>query len=115
MAAQCRGVAKDDKLHPCPRHGHVHAAQVTQKTDLAFVVRTDQADEHHIALLSLETVDRVDCHHPSERPEFLVVAEKAAQELYLGAIGRNDAKIDAFVHHAVRADAPDIITEHLQG
>ena len=60
MLAQCVGIAEDDELHAGTGDGYVHAAQVAQKTDLALVVGTHQADENHVALLTLEAIYGVD-------------------------------------------------------
>ena len=57
-------VAQDDELHAGTRHRHVHAAEVFQESDLSLVVGTYQRDEDHVALLSLESVHRVDADQP---------------------------------------------------
>ena len=59
MSCQRVGVAQDAELHPCAGGGNVHAAQIVQEAYLAFLVGAHQADDNHVALLSLEAVDGV--------------------------------------------------------
>ena len=96
-------VAQDDELHAGTRHRHVHAAQVFQETDLAFIVGTHQRDEDHVALLSLESVHRVDADQAAVRLEELILLDEPLEVLHLSTIGRDDSYVDALVYYALLA------------
>lgn len=96
-------VAQDDELHAGTRHRHVHAAQVFQETYLAFIVGTHQRDEDHVALLSLESVHRVDADQAAVRLEELIFLDEPLEVLHLSTIGRDDSYVDALVYYALLA------------
>ena len=96
-------VAKDDELHAGTCHRHVHAAQVFQESDLSFVIGPHQGDEDHVALLSLESVHRVDADQAAVRLEELILLDELLQILHLGTIRRNDAHVDALTQYPLLA------------
>ena len=96
-------VAQDDELHAGTRHRHVHAAHVFQETDLSFIVGTHQRDENHVALLSLESVYRVDADQAAVRLEELILLDELLEVLHLSTIGRDDSYVDALVYYALLA------------
>lgn len=92
------------KLHPGPGDGNVHAAQVTQKTDLTLVVGTHHRDEDDVAFLSLEAVNGIDGDEPAEGLEEFLLLDETAQILHLGAIGRDDAHVNLLIEDALLAN-----------
>lgn len=96
-------VAQDDELHAGTRHRHVHAAQVFQETDLSFVIGPHQGDENHVALLSLESVHRVDADQAAVRLEELILLDELLEVLHLSTIGRDDSHVDSLVYYALLA------------
>ena len=96
-------VAKDDELHAGTRHRHVHAAQVFQESDLSLVIGPHQGDENHVALLSLESVHRVDADQAAVRLEELILLDELLEVLHLSTIGRDDSHVDALVNYALLA------------
>ena len=93
VAAQRAGRTDDDEFVAGTGDGHVHAAEVGEKTDLPFLVGANEADHHHIALLPLEGVDRVDRDESAQRAEVFVALDEPAQVLHLCAVGRDDAEV----------------------
>ena len=69
MPCQCRCVSQDHQFHAGAGDGDVHAAQVTEETDPAFVVGSYETDHDHIAFLSLEAVYCVSGYQAAERFE----------------------------------------------
>ena len=53
-------VSQDHQFHTGTGDGDVHAAQVAEETDPAFVVGAYEADHDHISLLPLEAIYCVD-------------------------------------------------------
>ena len=72
-------VAHYDKLHACPRDGHVHTAQVVQESDLPVLVAPHQTNEDDIAFLSLEPVYGVYAQQVAIGFEKGIPAEQGAQ------------------------------------
>ena len=60
MAGEGDDAADDDELHAGAGHGYVHAAEVAEETDVAFVVASYKRYHNHIPFLSLKAVDGVD-------------------------------------------------------
>ena len=96
-------VAQDDELHAGTRHRHVHAAQVFQESDLSLVIGPHQGDEDHVALLSLESVHRIDADQAAVRLEELILLDEPLEVLHLSTIGRDDSHVDALVYYALLA------------
>lgn len=69
-------VAQDDELHSGSRHRHVHATEVFQESNLAFIVGTYQGDENHVALLPLETIYRIYAYQAAVRLEELILFDE---------------------------------------
>ena len=95
------GVAQDDELHTGTGDGDIHAAQVAQKADLTAVVGAYERDEDDVAFLTLEAIDSVDTDEMAEGSERLATTDELAQILDLGAVGRDDAHVDALVEHTL--------------
>ena len=108
-------VAQDDELHSGSRHRHVHAAEVFQETDLAFIIRTYQRDENHVSLLPLETIHRVYADQTAVRLEELILLDELLEILYLGTVRRNDAYIDSFLQNAPFAYLGEVFRQGEQG
>lgn len=108
-------VAQDDELHAGSRHRHVHAAEVFQKTDLTFIVRTDQGDEDYVSFLALETIHRVDADQAAVRLEELILLDELLQILHLGTIRRNDAYVNALLQNSLLADLGEVFRQSEQG
>lgn len=87
MTGQCGRIAQDDKFHAGTRDGDIHPAQVVEKTNLAFLIGTDQADDDDVAFLALETIDCVHADEMFVRSEEASSLEQAAQVLHLSLIG----------------------------
>ena len=115
MARHGRGIAEDDEFHTGACDGHVHAAEVTQETNLSFVVGADEGDEDDVAFLALEAVDGVDADEVAVRFEELAFFEESAEVLHLGAVGGDDAHVEAFVEDAGFADFLKILFEGEEG
>ena len=49
MTGHRRGITEDDQLHSGTGDGHIHTTQVTQETDLSFVVGPYQRDQDDVA------------------------------------------------------------------
>ena len=79
-------VAQDDELHSGSRHRHVHATEVFQESNLAFIVGTYQGDENHVALLPLEAIHRVYADETAVRLEKFILLDELLQILHLGTI-----------------------------
>lgn len=108
-------VAQDDELHAGSRHRHVHAAKVFQKTDLTFIVRTDQGDENHVSFLALETIHRIHANQAAVRLEELILLDELLQILHLGTIRRNDAYVNALLQNSLLADLGEVFCQGEQG
>ena len=108
-------VAQDDEFHAGTRHRHVHAAQVFQETDLSFVIGPHQGDENHVALLSLESVYRVDADQAAVRLEELILLDELLEVLHLSTIGRDDSYVDALVYYALLAYLGEVFRQGEQG
>ena len=80
-------VADDDDLHAGAGDGDVHTPQVAQEAYLPFVVVAYHADDYHVALLSLETVDGVDADLVAEAAVEALHLEEPSYKAYLGAVG----------------------------
>ena len=115
MACHGGGIAEDDEFHAGTGDGHVHASEVTQETDLSFVVGTDEGDEDDVAFLALEAIDGVDADEVAVRFEELAFLEKSAEVLHLCAIGRDNAHVESFVEDAGFADLLKILFEGEEG
>ena len=96
-------VAQDDELHAGSRHRHVHAAEVFQESYLTFIIGTHQGDEDHVALLTLETIHRVDADEATVRLEEFILLDELLQILHLGTVRRNDAYVDAIAQYTLLA------------
>ena len=96
-------VAQDDELHAGSRHRHVHTTEVFQESYLSFIVGTYQGDENHVALLSLETIHRVDADETAVRLEEFILLDEFLEILHLSTIRRNDAYVDAIAQHTLLA------------
>ena len=83
MGGERGGVSQNNEFHACSGDGHVHAAQVTEETDPAFVVGSYETDHDHIAFLSLEAVYRVSGYQAAERFEESVALDQSADILNL--------------------------------
>ena len=59
MTGKCMTVAHDDDLHTGTGDGHIHTAQVTQKTYLPFLVATHQRYYDDITLLTLKAINGI--------------------------------------------------------
>lgn len=108
-------VAQDDELHAGSRHRHVHAAKIFQKTDLTFIVRTDQRDENHVSFLALETIHRIYADQTAVRLEELILLDELLQILHLGTVWRNDAYVDALAQYSLLADLGEVFCQGEQG
>ena len=108
-------VAQDDELHSGSRHRHVHAAKVFQKTDLTLIVGTYQGDENHIALLPLETINRIHANQAAVRLEEFILLDELLQILHLGTVRRNDAYVDSFLQNAPFAYLGEVFRQGEQG
>ena len=108
-------VAKDDELHSGSRHRHVHAAEVFQETDLAFIVGTYQRDENYVSFLTLETIHRVYADEAAVRLEELILLDELLQILHLGTVRRNDAYVDAFAQYPLLAYLGEVFRQSEQG
>ena len=108
-------VAQDDELHAGSRHRHVHAAEVFQETDLAFIVGTYQRDEDHVSFLPLETIHRVYADEAAVRFEELILLDAFLEILYLGTVRLNDAYIDSFLQNALFAYLGEVFRQSQQG
>lgn len=60
VTAERGGVAYQDKLHACARHGYIHASQIPEEAYLAVFVAAYQRHDDDVALLSLKAVNGVD-------------------------------------------------------
>ena len=78
-------------------------------------VRPHQRNDDHIALLALEPIDGIDRNQVTVGLEEGAFLEQPLQVLDLGAIGRNDADVDAVVQHALLADALQVNLQQAQG
>ena len=105
MAGEGGGVAEDDELHASAGDGDVHAAEVAEEADLSAGVGADEADEDDVAFLSLEAVHGVHGDEVAEGAEEGFPPDEVAEVLHLGAVGGNDAEVDAFVEDAFASDA----------
>lgn len=108
MACQCRSVSEDHQFHAGSGDGDVHAAQVAEETDLAFVVGAYEADHDHVAFLSLEAIYRVDGYQAAERFEESVALDQSTDILNLRFVRRNQSEVDAFFQDPFLADLFDI-------
>ena len=108
-------VAQDDELHSGSRHRHVHATEVFQESNLAFIVGTYQGDENHVALLTLETIHRIHADQTAVRLEELIFLDEFLEILYLGTIRRNDAYIDSFLQNPLLAYLGEVFRQGEQG
>ena len=115
MLRHCVLVAQDDELHAGSRHRHVHAAEVFQETDLAFIVGTYQRDEDHVSFLSLETIHRVYADQTAVRLEELILLDELLQILHLGTVRRNDAYVDALAQYPLLAYLGEVFRQGEQG
>ena len=108
-------VAQDDELHAGSRHRHVHATEVFQETDLAFIVGAHQGDEDHVSFLSLETIYRIHAYQAAVRLEEFILLDELLEILYLGTVRRNDAYIDSFLQNAPFAYLGEVFRQGQQG
>ena len=108
-------VAQDDEFHSGSRHRHVHATEVFQESDLAFIVGTYQGDENHVALLPLETIYRIYADQAAVRLEELILLDELLQILHLGTVRRNDAHINSFLQNALFAYLGEVFRQSQQG
>ena len=115
MACHGGGIAEDNEFHSGPGDGHIHAAQVTEETDLAFVVGTDEGDEDNVAFLALEAVDSVHTDKVTIGFEELAFLEESTKVLYLGAVGGDDTDIEALLKDALFADFGEVLFEGEEG
>ena len=92
MAAECGLVTNQDELHACSCDSHVHAAEVAQKSHLPLIVASYQTDDDDVALLSLESVYRIDSDKVAERFPVGVSLNQLAQKADLSLVG-TDGKL----------------------
>lgn len=114
MAGHCPDIAEDYQLHAGTCYGNIHTPQVTQETDLPFLIGTHKRDEYHVALLSLEAVNRIHADKTTIRLEELPLLYQAAEELHLGTIRRDDTYVNPFVQHTLPANLREIILQCLE-
>ena len=112
MAGHSGRVAKDYEFHAGTRHGDIHAAQITQESYLPLIIGTHKADKYDVTLLPLESVDSVDGYEMTVWLEPWVGLYQMAQKLYLGAVGGDDADIDALTEDAL---TPHLVKIKLEG
>ena len=108
-------VAQDDEFHSGSRHRHVHATEVFQESDLSLVVGAYQGDENHVALLPLETINRIHAYQAAVRLEELILLDEFLEILYLGTVRRNDTNIDSFLQNAPFAYLGEVFRQGEQG
>ena len=67
MAAEGGLMSDQDKFHSSTSDGNVHASQVAQEAHLTRLIAAYHADDDDIALLPLESIDRIDGDQMAER------------------------------------------------
>lgn len=74
MTGECMTVTNNDDFHTGTGDGHIHTAQVTQKTYLSFLVATHQRYYDDITLLTLKAINSIHRDETAERFEELTLA-----------------------------------------
>ena len=115
MTRQGVTVAQDDNLHAGSGDGHIHAAQVTEETNLPFVVRPYHRYDDDVAFLSLKTINRIDTDESAEGFEVGAFHQQTPQILHLSTVGRDNAHIDTFVQQSLFANTLEILLEDMHG
>ena len=87
VAGEGGGVAENDEFHAGARDSHVHASEVAQEADFAVVVGAHEADENHVALLPLKTINGIDTDKVTVGFEKGLVAQELTEILHLCTIG----------------------------
>ena len=59
MAGERLSVAEDDDFHTGSGDGNIHAAQVTEETNLPFVVGANHGNNDDITLLTLKAINGI--------------------------------------------------------
>lgn len=103
MAGEGSNRTDYDELHAGTRHGHIHAAEVAQKADVAFVVASHKGDDDDVAFLALKAVDGVDGDEMTERLEEWCPLDKATQILHLCPVRRYESYVYALVEETLSA------------
>ena len=67
--------AHDDEFHTGPGHGHIHAAQVLEESDLALLIGPYQGNDDDVTFLPLESVNGVDGDKAAERLEKAILLD----------------------------------------
>ena len=93
---ECRGIAQDDEFHASTCNGYIHAAQVVKESDATFVISSYHRNQDHITFLALESIYGIDRDVGKELFQFLLLPDKATEQLHLAFIGRDNTEIHAF-------------------
>ena len=115
MAGESGDAADDDELHAGAGHGYVHAAQVAEKADVAFVVASYEGYDDDVAFLALETVDGVDGYEVAEGSEEGGALDETADIPDLCPIGGDQAYVDALVKETLLANFFDVCPQGTDG
>lgn len=115
MSCQRGGIGQYYEFHAGPCHGYVHAAQILEESYLTVFIGADQADDYHVALLSLESVDGVYAYQAAIWLEERVLLDELAQILHLRAIGAYQSKVYMLLYDALAAYLADVFLEVLYG
>ena len=89
--------AKYEQFHTCSCHCHIHSPDVGKEAYFAIFIGTDKADKDDVALLSLKTVDSIDCYLHQERMQCFHLFDTAAKILGLHFVGRDYANVNSFI------------------
>ena len=108
MAGEGGHIAEDDELHPGTGDCHVHAAEITEETYLSVVIAAHEGDDYHVALLSLESIHRVDGDEMTEGLEILKLEDKPTKQLHLCPIRRNYSHVDTLIEDTLLAYPAEI-------
>ena len=104
MVRQCCHVSYNHKFHPRTCHRHIHSTQLFQKTNLSRLIGSYKADNHHITLLPLKSVDGIDRDIFPEWLQKFRLFNKMPQKVDLLFVRRDDSKINLLFFHSVRTN-----------
>ena len=80
-------VSENNYFHSCPGNGDIHSTQVSQETNLSFIIAAHQGNNDNVSLLTLETIDGVNANLTTEGFKELFFHQQSPQILHLSTIG----------------------------
>lgn len=103
VARHGRSIAEDDEFHSGTGNSHIHTAQITEETNLSFIIGSHQRNQDNITFLTLETINSIHADQLTKGLKELFLLQQSTEILYLCPVRRDDTYIDTLVKNTLFA------------